>query len=376
MKLQKSQSVGKKIVILGGGGFIGGHLGRRLKEEGNFVRICDIKKHEHFFQSEICHEFILGDLTDPKVVDLVIEEGTDEVYQLAADMGGALYIFTGENDANLMHNSATINLNVARECVKKKVGKVFYSSSACMYPEHNQLDPSNPNCEESSAYPANPDSEYGWEKLFSERVYLAYQRNYGLNVRIARFHNIFGPQGTWKGGREKSPAAMCRKVAEAKKWDVIEVWGDGQQTRSFLYVEECVEAVLRLMESDFIGPVNIGSEEMVTINDLAKLVISISKKELSIKNIEGEEFVKKYGFKCPLGVKGRNSDNKLYRDKIGWEVSLPLVDGLTKTYKWVKSQVDDYELTTPWIYESPDNGKTVYKREPSSSERIKVFKND
>jgi nucleoside-diphosphate-sugar epimerase len=265
-----------------------------------------------------------------------------------------------------MHNSATINLNVARECVKKKVGKVFYSSSACMYPEHNQLDASNPNCEESSAYPANPDSEYGWEKLFSERVFLAYHRNYGLNVRIARFHNIFGPQGTWKGGREKSPAAMCRKVAEAKIGEQIEVWGDGLQTRSFLYVEECVEAVLRLMNSDFTGPVNIGSEEMVTINDLAGMAIDISQKRLTIKNIGGQEFIDKYGFKCPLGVKGRNSDNKLYREKVGWEVSQPLLVGLKKTYYWIKTQVDQYEKETPWIYESPDGGKTVTKREPGS----------
>ena len=372
MKLQTNQSTGKKVVVLGGGGFIGGHLAKRLKEEGNHVRICDIKRHEHFYQEEICDEFILGDLTDPKVVDLVIEEGVDEVYQLAADMGGALYIFTGENDANLMHNSATINLNVSRECVKKKVKKVFYSSSACMYPEHNQLDPLNPNCEESSAYPANPDSEYGWEKLFSERVFLAYHRNYNLNVRIARFHNIFGPQGTWKGGREKSPAAMCRKVVESKDGDIIEVWCNGEQTRSFLYVEECVEAVLRLLESDFTGPVNIGSEEMVTINQLAEMAISISGKDLSIKNIDGEEFIKKYGFKCPLGVKGRNSDNKLYREKVGWEVSQPLLTGLTKTFLWIKSQVDTLELETPWIYESPDGGTTVFKREPMSTERIKV----
>ena len=362
----------KKIVILGGGGFIGGHLAKRLKEEGNHVRICDIKKHEHFFHEEICHEFILGDLTDPKVVDTVIEEDVDEVYQLAADMGGALYIFTGENDANLMHNSATINLNVSRECVKKKVKKVFYSSSACMYPEHNQLDPLNPNCEESSAYPANPDSEYGWEKLFSERVFLAYHKNYGLNVRIARFHNIFGPQGTWKGGREKSPAAMCRKVAEAKNEDDIEVWGNGQQTRSFLYVDECIEAVLRLMKSEFTGPVNIGSEEMVTINQLVELVIQISGKDLSIKNLDGDEFIKKYGFKCPLGVKGRNSDNKLYREKIGWEVSQPLSVGITKTFIWIKSQIDTFEKETPWIYESPDGGKTIYKREPLKTKKIKI----
>ena len=352
----------KKIVVLGGGGFIGGHLAKRLKQEGNHVRICDIKKHEYFFQDEICNEFILGDLTDPKVVDLVIEEGVDEVYQLAADMGGALYIFTGENDANLMHNSATINLNVSRECVKKKVGKVFYSSSACMYPEHNQLDPENPNCEESSAYPANPDSEYGWEKLFSERVFLAYNRNYNLNVRIARFHNIFGPQGTWTGGREKSPAAMCRKVAESKDGDVIEVWGTGQQTRSFLYVDECVEAVLRLMNSEFTGPVNIGSEEMVTINQLAEMAIKISGKNLTIKNIDGEEFVEKYGFKCPLGVKGRNSDNRLYKEKIGWEVNQPLLVGLTKTYNWIQTKVIEKEQNTTWIYESPDNGKTVKRR--------------
>jgi nucleoside-diphosphate-sugar epimerase len=352
----------KRVVVLGGGGFIGGHLAKRLKEEGNHVRICDIKKHEYFYHDEICHEFILGDLTDPKVVDTVIEEGVDEVYQLAADMGGALYIFTGENDANLMHNSAMINLNVSRECVKKNVKKVFYSSSACMYPEHNQLDPENPNCEESSAYPANPDSEYGWEKLFSERVFLAYNRNYGLNVRIARFHNIFGPQGTWTGGREKSPAAMCRKVAEAKEGDVIEVWGNGLQTRSFLYVDECVEAVLRLMESDFTGPVNIGSEEMVSINQLAEMAISISGKNLIIENIEGDEFVKKYGFKCPLGVKGRNSDNALYREKIGWEVNQPLLVGLQKTYNWISTKVIEKEQNTVWIFESPDGGKTVNRR--------------
>lgn len=278
-------------------------------------------------------------------------------------MGGALYIFTGEHDADVMYNSATINLNVARECVKKQVKKVFYSSSACMYPEHNQLDPENPNCEESSAYPANPDSEYGWEKLFSERLYLAFNRNYKLDVRIARFHNIFGPQGTWTGGREKSPAAMCRKTAESSNGDEIEVWGNGQQTRSFLYVDECVEAVLRLMKSDFTGPVNIGSEEMVTINQLAEMAILISEKDIKIKNIEGEEFKTKYGFKCPLGVKGRNSDNKLYREKIGWEVSQPLIEGLRKTYIWIKSQVDKKEKETRWIYESPDGGKTVYRRD-------------
>lgn len=361
----------KKILILGGGGFIGGHLSKRLKTEGNHVRICDIKKHEYFHQSEICDEFILGDLTDPKVVELVIEEGVDELYQLAADMGGALYIFTGQHDADLMSNSSLINLNVARESVKKKVKKLFYSSSACMYPEHNQLNPLTPNCEESSAYPANPDSEYGWEKLFSERLYLAFKKNYGLDVKIARFHNIFGPQGTWKGGREKSPAAMCRKAAETSDGGEIEVWGNGEQTRSFLYVDECVEAVIRLMDSDFAGPVNIGSEEMVTINELAQLAIDISGKKIKIKNIEGEEFEKKYGFKCPLGVKGRNSDNKLYREKIGWEVSQPLSLGIKKTYNWIKSQLDDEELFTDWIYESPD-GESVYRRKSGEVERTKL----
>jgi len=353
----------KKIIVLGGGGFIGGHLAKRLKSEGNFVRICDLKKHEYFPQNEICDEFIVGDLTDPKVVELVIEKDVDEVYQLAADMGGAQYIFTGEHDADVMYNSASINLNVVKECVRKKVGKVFYSSSACIYPEHNQLDPKNPNCRESSAYPANPDSEYGWEKLFSERLFLSFHKNYGLNVKIARFHNIFGPQGTWYGGREKSPAAMCRKAAESKDGDVIEVWGDGSQTRSFLYVDECVEAVLRLMESDFIGPVNIGSEEMVTINQLAEMAIDLSGKNITIKNIEGEEFLRKYGFKCPLGVKGRNSDNKLYKDKIGWTTIQPLSLGLKKTYEWIEKQVEIKEKETKWIYESPDGGKTIRRRE-------------
>jgi nucleoside-diphosphate-sugar epimerase len=351
----------KKILVLGGGGFIGGHLAKRLKEEGNYVRVVDIKSHEYFLPEEICDEFLTYDLRDPQNVKSVMKLEThknsimpfsylkqpyceqipfDEVYQLAADMGGAGYIFTGEHDADVMHNSAMINLNVAKECVETGVKKIFYSSSACMYPEHNQLDSNNPNCEESSAYPANPDSEYGWEKLFSERLFLSFYRNYGLNVRIARFHNIFGPMGTWKGGKEKSPAAMCRKAAESKDGDVIEVWGDGQQTRSFLYIDECIEAVLKLMDSDFIGPVNIGSEEMITINQLAKMAITFSKKDLYIKNIEGEEFKEKYGFNCPLGVKGRNSDNRLYKEKIGWEVSQPLSVGLEKTYQWISSQLE------------------------------------
>jgi GDP-D-mannose 3',5'-epimerase len=330
----------KNVIVLGGGGFIGGHLAKSLKESGCFVRIADIKNHEYFEHSEICHEFIKCDLTDPKAVELVISENCDELYQLAADMGGAGYIFTGANDANVMHGSALINLNVVHECVKKNVKKVFYSSSACMYPEHNQLDPDNPNCEESSAYPANPDSEYGWEKLFSERVFLAFNRNYNLDVRIARFHNIFGPQGTWTGGKEKAPAAMLRKVAMAKDGEEIEVWGDGKQTRSFLYITECIEAIKRLMESSFIGPVNIGSEEMVTINQLAQNAINISGKNIKIKNIDGDEFISKYGFKCPRGVKGRNSDNRLYFSQIGWKVSLPLIDGMGKTYEWINKQVN------------------------------------
>ena len=331
----------KKAIILGGGGFIGGHLGKRLKKEGYHVRIADIKNHEYFDHADICHEFIKCDLTDPKAVELVITEGCDEVYQLAADMGGAGYIFTGDNDANVMHNSAMINLNVVHECVKKSVKKVFYSSSACMYPEHNQLDPNNPNCEESSAYPANPDSEYGWEKLFSERLFLAFNRNYKLNVRVARFHNIFGPQGTWKDGKEKAPAAMCRKVAETPNGGSIEVWGDGLQTRSFLYVDECVEAVLRLMNSEFTGPVNIGSEEMVSINQLAQLAIDISGKDIKIQNLGGQDFIDKYGFTCPTGVRGRNSDNKLYHEKIGWVVSQPLIVGMKKTFEWINTQVNE-----------------------------------
>ena len=329
----------KKIIILGGGGFIGGHLGKRLMADGCHVRIADIKNHEFWDHSEICHEFIKCDLTDPKSVELVISENCDELYQLAADMGGAGYIFTGENDANVMHNSALINLNVAKECFVKKVKKVFYSSSACMYPEHNQLDPDNPNCIESSAYPANPDSEYGWEKLFSERLFLAFNRNYKLNTRIARFHNIFGPQGTWDGGKEKAPAAMMRKVAEAKDQGYIEVWGDGLQTRSFLFIDECIEAVIRLMRSDFIMPVNIGSDEMVSINQLAMNAINISKKNIKIKNIHGDEFFKKYGFNCPTGVRGRNSDNKLYKENVGWQVSQTLLEGMNATYPWIKKQV-------------------------------------
>ncbi len=316
----------KKALVLGAGGFIGGHLVTRLKSEGYWVRGVDLKEHE--YTKLPADEFVIGDLRDPVICDQVITADIDEIYQLAADMGGAGYIFSGEHDADVMHNSATINLNVASIAAKKKIGMVFYSSSACMYPEHNQLDPNNPNCAEDSAYPANPDSEYGWEKLFSERMYLAYNRNYGLNVRIARFHNIFGPQGTWTGGKEKAPAAMCRKIAEAENGGSIEIWGDGNQTRSFLYIDECIEGVRRLVQSNFAGPVNIGSDEMVTINDLAHMVASIAEKEISLVHIDG-----------PLGVRGRNSDNNLIEQKLGWRPNEPLRAGLEKTYAWIAEQV-------------------------------------
>jgi len=327
----------KTAVVLGAGGFIGGHLVKRLKEEGYWVRGVDIKNNEYHNYAD---EFVIGDLTDVNVVKSVITENADEVYQLAADMGGALYIFTGQNDANVMHNSALINLNVVHECVKKKVKKVFYSSSACAYPEYNQMDPNNPKCAEKDAYPAEPDSEYGWEKLFSERLYLAYNRNHKLDVRIARFHNIFGPCGTYKGGKEKAPAAMCRKALETSDGAELEVWGDGLQTRSFLYIDECVEAVMRFMKQDeFLGPVNIGSEEMVSINELAQMAIDLTNKNIKVKNIDGENFKQKYGFKCPTGVRGRKSDNSLYREKMNWEPSQPLKIGIEKTFNWIKTQL-------------------------------------
>ena len=336
----------KKALVLGAGGFIGSHMVTRLKSEGYWVRGVDLKKPE--FSYSDADEFVIGDLRNRSLVEDVLcltkpEQRFDEVYQYAADMGGAGFVFTGEHDADIMHNSASINLNIL-DAMRDKIStssktKVFYSSSACMYPEHNQLDPNNPNCEESSAYPANPDSEYGWEKLFSERLFLAYHRNYNLNVRIGRFHNVFGPMGTWKGGKEKSPAAMCRKVSECEDNGSIEVWGDGQQTRSFLFIDECLEAVERLMNSDFMEPVNIGSEEMVTINQLAQMTIDISQKNVKIDNLYGDEFLNKYGFKCPLGVKGRKSDNKLFRKKIGWEPFKLLIDGLKETYNWVDYQV-------------------------------------
>jgi len=338
----------KRALVLGAGGFIGNHLVNRLKSEGYWVRGVDLKYPE-YQESSNADEFILGDLKNTSLVSKVFfapdqsqtqRGGFDEVYQLAADMGGAGYIFTGNNDAAIMHNSALINLNVAEACVNFTVGKVFYSSSACMYPEHNQLDPNNPNCEESSAYPASPDSEYGWEKLFSERLYLAFSKNHKLDVRIARFHNIFGPLGTWQGGKEKAPAAMCRKAAELKEGEGLEVWGDGLQTRSFLYVDECVEAVLRFMRQDkFLGPVNIGSEEMVSINELAQLALDAAGKDNKIQNLSGNDFIDKYGFECPEGVRGRNSDNNLYREHMNWEPTQSLKYGIETTFTWINSQV-------------------------------------
>ena len=315
----------RKALVNGAGGFIGGHLVQRLKAEGYWVRAVDLKEHE--FTRPPADEFIVGDLRDPSLVRDVVQD-IDEVYQLAADMGGAGYIFTGEHDAAVMHNSATINLNCLEYGRLAGVKKFFYSSSACIYPEYNQTDPNNPKCSEDSAYPAAPDSEYGWEKLFSERLYFAYMRNYGIQVRIARFHNIYGPEGTWRGGREKAPAALCRKVAVAPRGGEIEIWGDGEQTRSFLYIGECLEGVRRLMNSDFSGPVNIGSEEMVTINQLAELVMNIAGKKLGIRHIKG-----------PLGVRGRNSDNHLIAEKLHWRPSRPLIDGLETTYAWVDQQV-------------------------------------
>src|SRR5688572_6878850 len=308
----------KTALVCGGGGFIGGHLINRLKKEGYFVRGADLKENE--YGNDKADEFIIGDLRDPYVAEKVVQ-GVNEVYQLAADMGGAGYIFTGDHDAAVMHNSALCNLNVLDAAEKAGAQKIFYSSSACMYPEYNQLDPDNPKCSEDSAYPAAPDSEYGWEKLFSERLYFAYQRNTKIKVKVARFHNIFGPQGTWTGGKEKAPAALCRKVAEANDDGQIEIWGDGEQTRSFLYIDECLEGVRHLMDSDFVGPVNIGSEEMVTINQLASMIMQIAGKDLRIAHIPG-----------PLGVRGRNSDNRLIREKLQWAPSQPLRRGLEKTY--------------------------------------------
>lgn len=321
----------KSALVCGAGGFIGSHLVKRLKREGFWVRGVDLKFPE-FAETE-ADDFLIGDLRDQTVCDQIIDRRFDEVYQLAADMGGAGYIFTGLNDADIMHNSATINLNVLDRLHKRNTKRVFYSSSACMYPAYNQEDPDNPNCEESSAYPAAPDSEYGWEKLFSERLYLAYNRNHGMTNRVARYHNIFGPEGTWTGGKEKAPAAVCRKVAMAKSGEEIEIWGDGTQTRSFLYIDECVEGTLRLTRSDFEGPVNVGSDEMVSINQLVDLVADIAGKDIRKNHIPG-----------PLGVRGRNSDNRLIEQRLGWRPSQSLRKGLEATYEWVERQVKRNDL--------------------------------
>jgi len=317
---------GKLALVCGAGGFIGHHLVRRLKREGFWVRGTDLKFPR--FSATEADDFLIGDLRDPYFVRHVIDRRFDEIYQFAADMGGAGYIFTGEHDADVMHNSASINLNIVQAAHARNNKRIFYSSSACIYPEYNQLDPDNPKCAESTAYPAAPDSEYGWEKLFSERVYLAYGRNHGMEIRIARYHNIFGPEGSWNDGKEKAPAAVCRKVAMAPNGADIEIWGDGKQTRSFLYIDECLESTLRLMRSNFTGPVNIGSDEMVTIDRLVDIVAGIAGKTIKKRHIDG-----------PTGVRGRNSDNRLIREKLGWSPSTVLSDGLRPTYEWVCSQV-------------------------------------
>jgi len=329
---KKPLSTASKVaVVLGGCGFIGHHLARRLQQEGYWVRVADIKAPEHCDLSTFADDFYQGNLANEQMAYEALNLGrTDvEVYQLAADMGGAMYIFTGDNDSNVMTNSVAVNVNVVRSMMRLGLKKVFYSSSACVYPEHNQMDPDNPNCEESSAYPANPDSEYGWEKLFSERLYMAYHRNHGLECRIARFHNIYGVEGTWQGGREKAPAALCRKVVTTPDGGMIDMFGDGKQTRSFLYIDECVEGILRLMRSDYWKPVNIGSEEMISINDFATMIAEVAGKNININHIPG-----------PLGVRGRSSDNRLVREVLEWEPNAPLREGITKTYNWVKQQIE------------------------------------
>ncbi len=316
----------KIALVCGAGGFIGSHMVTRLKSEGFWVRGVDLKYPQ--FSPTAADDFAIGDLRDHDFCRLVIDRRFDEVYQFAADMGGAGFVFTGLHDAEIMHNSALVNLNMLELCYRRNIRRIFYSSSACIYPQGNQLDPEKPKCSEESAYPADPDSEYGWEKLFSERLYQAFHRNYGIDVRIARYHNIFGPEGAWNDGREKSPAALCRKIAAAEDHGEIEIWGDGMQTRSFLYIDECIEGTLRLMRSDWTGPVNIGSEEMVSINQLAAMIMRIAKKTLRIRHVPG-----------PLGVRGRNSDNRMIHERLGWTPSQPLEAGLRVTYGWIENQL-------------------------------------
>ena len=316
----------KTALVCGAGGFIGSHLVRRLKREGFWVRGVDLKLPA--FSATEADDFLVGDLREQEFCREVVDRRFDEVYQLAADMGGAGYIFTGEHDADVMHNSAAINLNVLDLCRRRNIEGLFYSSSACMYPAYNQEDPDNPRCSEDSAYPAAPDSEYGWEKLFSERMYLAYNRNHGMRNRVARYHNIFGPEGTWDGGKEKAPAAICRKIARAGHNDTIEVWGDGEQTRSFLYIDECLEGTLRLNRSGCELPLNVGSDEMVSINQLVRMVADIAGKRIESRHIPG-----------PTGVRGRNSDNRLIQQQLGWRPSAPLRAGLERTYEWIERQV-------------------------------------
>jgi GDP-D-mannose 3', 5'-epimerase len=316
----------KCALVCGAAGFIGAHMVKRLKDEGFWVRGVDLKYPE--FSENRADDYVVGDLRDPEVCSGSVDRKFDEVYQLAADMGGAGFVFTGENDAAIMHNSAMINLNVLESCRKNNSNRIFFSSSACVYPLYNQLDPDNPKCSEDSVYPAAPDSEYGWEKLFSERLYLAYGRDYGMAVRIGRYHNIYGPEGTWDGGREKVPAAICRKVARAVDGGEIEVWGDGKQTRSFLFIDDCIEGTTRLTRSSVAEPLNIGSEEMIAIDQLAEMIMGVAGKKLTLKHIPG-----------PLGVRGRNSNNKLIKETLGWEPGVSLRTGIEKTYFWVAEQV-------------------------------------
>ena len=315
----------KTALVLGAGGFIGSHLVKNLKEDRFWVRAVDLKKPEYW--NTYADDFIVGDLRNKDVVEKILNKKFDQVYQLAADMGGAGYINTGDNDAEVMSNSILINVNILKQAEKIGIRSIFFSSSACVYPEYNQTNPDNPNCKESSTYPAAPDTEYGWEKLFSERLYFAYNKNYGMNNKVARYHNVYGPYGTWNGGKEKAPAAICRKVIESQ--DSIEIWGDGKQTRSFLYIDECIKATRMLMDSDFNGPVNIGSEEMVSINELVDIACLVERKVLNKVYIPG-----------PLGVRGRNSNNDLIKEKLGWSPSVNLKDGIEKTYLWIKDQID------------------------------------